>query len=966
MQVNTAICFWLLGIGGLAYLLGQARVYVALSLVCLMFSSLTLIQYYFNVSFGIDTLFYNPKNSLDLFPGRMASNTALGFVFSSFTLLLLVFNHRHPAFTEALLLPLISIPVTVVSVQLVTFISGESSDFWFGHTAQMSLPTALGFMFFHLGMFIIWRDLKHHKSNTQNAIATTFISATAVLVWQLLAAYEYKSALVFSQKSLDNLKSSIELNFKITEKALIRMAERWQVASGTAHEVWVKDVANYVNDQPWYQAVEWVDQQGVVRWVEPLEGNEKDQGLNLNLYPNRQQMLLDAKNSGDVAILPAVDLGQGEKGLLMTVPLTLDEGNFGGYLLGVFKLNEFFDFVVKPNYSQEFNVAVMFNNEVIYNADLNYVSFSGEISLTSELLNQYRLKIHTKPSTIFTFRTPLPEVALFVGLLLSLLLGVALYFWHRNKESIEALSLQGLKLSESIKLQQAFIQNLGEALIIITDKGFIQEFTPAAEALFGYKKSEVMNQNIKCLMPKHFAVNHDHYVKHYNPTQLHTVLGKSRQLMGLKKNGEEFPLDITVTRVALNAYQPLFIGLLRDVSERVTHEKALKIATEKANAANTAKSEFLANMSHEIRTPLNGIMGTLQILKQHLQKRENLDIVHKALFSASSLLTILNDILDYSKIEANMLSLEHVDFSMQQVVDSVVSDLLPTATEKNITLVCDIENNFHDTWQGDPVRIRQILLNLLSNAVKFTEQGNVSLHVSQKEVGELKTIAERGEIQIVVSDSGIGMSEQACSALFERFTQADNSTTRKFGGTGLGMAITKNLVELMGGKICVNSELDVGTTFIVTIPLSKADKQMPQEQVADEQELPDLSQYVILVAEDNKINQTIIKTMLKATNAKVYIAEDGEKAVAMFNEIKPDIVLMDIHMPVMDGIEACRIIKQQTEQKPIIALTANVMKEDIERYKNTGFNDHVGKPIDMKILFFMLTKHLKQTVKLNH
>ncbi len=364
--------------------------------------------------------------------------------------------------------------------------------------------------------------------------------------------------------------------------------------------------------------------------------------------------------------------------------------------------------------------------------------------------------------------------------------------------------------------------------------------------------------------------------------------------------------------------------------------------TERALEGTRIKSEFLANMSHEIRTPLNGIMGLLQILQPNIQKPNNIEVVAKALFSCRSLLTIINDILDFSKMEANELSVERIDFSLSRVVESINSDFLPVCNEKSIYLKIEVSDDIEDLWVGDPVRIRQILLNLVSNAVKFTEQGGVRVIV--------KKAAQREGIELDVIDTGIGMSKEGLSHLFNRFQQADNSITRRFGGTGLGMSITVNLINRMGGSINVKSELGKGTRFTVYLPLKLSQKAHIDETITHIK-VPDLTNQTVLIAEDNPLNTMIIKSMLGETNAELHFAQDGKQAIELFNKLNPRLVLMDIQMPNMGGIEACAHIRRVNEAVPIIALTANVMKENIIEYMNCGFNGHVGKPIEKHLLF---------------
>ncbi|WP_199529514.1 ATP-binding protein [Pseudoalteromonas sp. bablab_jr010] len=413
---------------------------------------------------------------------------------------------------------------------------------------------------------------------------------------------------------------------------------------------------------------------------------------------------------------------------------------------------------------------------------------------------------------------------------------------------------------------------------------------------------------------------------------------------------ENFKFAYTVHILTIVLLAGILLFYFKKLSTSYKEQQAL---TDRALEGARIKSEFLANMSHEIRTPLNGIMGLLQILQPNVQKPQNIEIVSKALFSCRSLLTIINDILDFSKMEANELTIENVNFSLIKIVESINSDFLPICNEKSIELNIDIDKNVENIWIGDPVRIRQIILNLVSNAVKFTEQGGIQVIVKKK----VKNLIPGIELQVL--DTGIGMSEEGLANLFQRFQQADNSITRRFGGTGLGMSITTNLIKRMGGTIDVDSKLGEGTRFTIFLPLEIAEQQQIIESphITD---VPNLEGKTVLIAEDNPLNTMVIQSLMAETNANVQFAKDGLEAIDLFKKINPMLVLMDIQMPKMGGIEACAHIRALNPTTPVIALTANVMKENIIEYKNCGFYCHVGKPVEKHLLFEALNNAISQ------
>lgn len=393
-------------------------------------------------------------------------------------------------------------------------------------------------------------------------------------------------------------------------------------------------------------------------------------------------------------------------------------------------------------------------------------------------------------------------------------------------------------------------------------------------------------------------------------------------------------------------------GSVANITAKKAQDDKLRLALEQAESANMAKSEFLANMSHEIRTPMNGVLGTLQLLNEEPLNTNSLKLVDTGIKSAESLLTIINDILDLSKIESGSLKLESVDTDCKKLFETVLKENKPSAQNKNIDLELEVADGFEQYWQVDPVRLKQVLTNLVANAVKFTDEGKVTIKLSNKTDG----------LRFVVEDSGIGMSELQVNKLFARFQQADSSTTRKYGGTGLGLAIVKQLLEFMQGSIDVKSKVKQGSRFTVFIPLQRAKSINLANEKKQVSNVPNLSEIRVLLAEDNVINRQIFTAMMAPTQAQLKIAFDGQQAVDYVGEQKPDVIFMDIQMPTLDGIAACQLIKQLYPDIPVIALTANVMQQDIEHYHEVGFDAHLGKPLDMKKLYTTLNEFLPKLI----
>ena len=399
-------------------------------------------------------------------------------------------------------------------------------------------------------------------------------------------------------------------------------------------------------------------------------------------------------------------------------------------------------------------------------------------------------------------------------------------------------------------------------------------------------------------------------------------------------------------------------GIARDITSRIISDRELKTATEEAMAASIAKTRFLANMSHEIRTPLNAIIGMVRLLLESKVEEPQMKLLGNMKTSSETLLSIVNDILDFSKIESGQIQIERTDFNLNDLFRRVYNANEYRAEEKGIKLSCMADERIHIFYKGDPVHLQQILNNLVSNAIKFTQKGKVELKC------ELAGIVNGKErIQFIVEDTGIGISLENQKKIFNSFQQEDESITRTFGGTGLGLAISKQLVELMGGELCVESMKKMGSKFYFTIDMEKGQSivaEVNPKHVSSK--AASLKGIRVLLVEDNKFNQFIALAMLDKWNASTVCCEDGQKALDMLRSETFDLILMDIQMPVMDGLTASTIIRQELNLKtPILALTANVVMGIVERCEQAGMQGYVSKPFDEEELYSKIISVLPQS-----
>ncbi|MCA9279151.1 MAG: PAS domain S-box protein [Phycisphaeraceae bacterium] len=536
----------------------------------------------------------------------------------------------------------------------------------------------------------------------------------------------------------------------------------------------------------------------------------------------------------------------------------------------------------------------------------------------------------------------------------------------RNREREEALQETAMALDSATDC--IFIFDAQSLKFVYINRG--------AQEQVGYTEDELLSMTPLDIKPD---FDKESFLRHVYPLVSKRESSITFRTDHLHKDGHRIPVEVTLQLVENLGSHGRFVAIVRDISERLTFEKGLQNAREAAEHASRVKSEFLANMSHEIRTPMTSILGYTDLLTSDETYTNNPELAQEALHTIKSnvhhLLNIINDILDVSKIEVGRMTIERVAVDIGEIVENITAIVRPNAERKQLDFLVESLTPIPAQVLTDPTRVYQMLSNLLGNAVKFTDRGSVSLKISYAPHSQ-----SDGLLTFSVEDTGIGMTPEQVESIsrFHAFSQADSSTTRKFGGTGLGLRISNSLAQLLGGSLRVQSEYGVGSTFELTLPVMLANSthehRSAQSQLLETVE--DTTSYVdqsepllgcrILLAEDGADNQRLVRYHLAHAGADVEIAENGQIAVDAVVQSQRasnpfDLVLMDMQMPVMDGYDATRMLRQRGYLLPIIALTAHAMSGDRKRCTDAGCSDYLTKPIDKIVLIELCSRWILQS-----
>ena len=524
------------------------------------------------------------------------------------------------------------------------------------------------------------------------------------------------------------------------------------------------------------------------------------------------------------------------------------------------------------------------------------------------------------------------------------------------RTNITARKAVEAQLAEQLNFVEVLLEATPTAIYLKDRSGRYIRFNRAFEELFGIVRSRWFGKTVFELVPGDTAtMMHQKDLELFERGEIQTYEATfTNRKTGVVREGLYWKAPLTNERGEITG----LVGTILDVTERNRVNTELRDAKTQAEVANKAKSDFLANMSHEIRTPMNGVIGMTDLVLDtalNEAQREYLNVVKS---SAQALMVILNDILDFSKIEAGKLHIENIEFSPSGVIQDILKAVVARAEKKGLTVSNKLDSGLPETMRGDPGRIRQVLTNLCDNAIKFTAEGGITIEARSTHLAG----TEFDELHLSVRDTGIGIPANKLGSIFAAFTQADTSTTRQYGGTGLGLTICARLVELMGGKIWVESESGQGSVFHFTVRMQSAAKPLPMSGAATQARASSLTSesiqvparhLQILLVEDNLVNQKLATVLLSKWGHECTLAKNGQEAVDLYSTQHWDLILMDMQMPIMGGLEATRLIREQestSQRTPILAMTANAMAADRQACLDAGMDEHLPKPLNAKAL----------------
>ena len=687
----------------------------------------------------------------------------------------------------------------------------------------------------------------------------------------------------------------------------------------------------------------------VIKYIYPLKGNEQALGLDYRANEKQKNAALLVEKVGKIIIAGPIKLLQGGDAFVARMPIFIKskEKNmkeFWGVVSAPIHLNDFLDSANIKSIEENYIISIRGKDSKGKDGDVFYgppnlfdnAQFTQDVHLP---YGSWQLTGKLKKETTNNYEV-------YIWLSGTLVYFIILFLLYRKELFREEKKKYYEKTKESEELFRNLFEGSPLGLALCRMDGSFILANNAYLNIVGYDFESLLKKDYWDITPIKYEEQEKIQLKKI------TESGKygPYQKQYVHKSGELRDVLLSGFTLIQKDGEKVLWSFVEDITERLKTQSLLLEAKKQAELATKIKGDFLANMSHEIKTPMNGILGAINILQESGLNSEQSEFAQIVSHSAESLLVIINDILDFSKIDEGKMIIEKIPMNYRATIDDTINLLKNSANSKGLALNINIEKEVPSTIISDPARLNQILINLISNSIKFTEKGSIDISVSIEALSDNNLI-----LRTQVMDTGIGMTNEQTNRIFESFMQADNTTSRKFGGTGLGTSICKKIIELMNGKIQVSSEINVGSTVSFEIPVERSFEVIKKNR---KNKLKRDYNKVILVAEDNFINQKIVLKALSDLGLKIHIANNGQEVIELSNSIKHDLILMDIQMPILNGIDATKKLIAEGYSKPIIALTANVMESDIKKYFSIGIVDFIAKPFEVSQLIKILDKYL--------
>jgi PAS domain S-box-containing protein len=984
MHPTSAIAFFLCGAALIGTHFRSRSLAICAGGLAASLGLLALAQYQFMWDLGLDEmLFHRFEGIAAHVPNRMSPVTAFCFLLSGIGICMV--GSRAHSRRQLLVCTLMSIVLGIATATLVTYSNGKASLHGWGiPLSPMALHSALGFLILSLCVLAGPAVPAAGKEPLPDWIPIPVgMCAASVTIGLYLSVVSENRELrnEDARRFARNAARAVATAMDERLSALDRMGNRWRRRDGTPVEEWLEDARMYCDDFVGFQSILWIGPDYQVRAGVPAE-EEGTSARSGALFAIRELAALEsARDTQQLTLSQSVLLGGGKAGFIAYVPLVTSE-RFDGFIAAVFLSEPLFDSTLSKFDLGQSGLAIFQNGRLMF-ASPHYVQRASVPAHVEEFdLGNISWQLVFQPNLQGGGLTT-DRIALLIGLLVSGLLAGIVYFAQSAVKRSRILNTVNAQLTEEIEkgsraqqelvrlaaMHESILHSSPYSIISASPEGVITSFNPAAERLLGYSAEQVIGKmSLQDLHDR--AELQEHAIRLSKRTGTHVRAGFPALTADLSEPGKEghewtyvrsdftrVPVSVFITAMTSSSGEILgYLSMASDITERRKHEKELAKARDAALNAVKMKAQFLANMSHEIRTPMNGVIGMAQILQETPLNPEQRECVEVIQGSGEALLSVVNDILDFSKIEAGKLTIEKVEFDIRQVATTSLRQVMPAAHKKDLELLASFSPTTLCPLYGDPARLGQVMTNLLNNAVKFTETGEVHLMVKITRQGEASL-----RLRCEVRDTGIGLSEETIGRLFQPFVQAEESTTRQYGGTGLGLTICRQIMELMHGRIGVQSEPGKGSTFWFELDLEQASRVGPEDESKMKPTYPDTR---VLLLEANQSARSILADQLQVLGVEVFDTGNVEIALEQIRNTQAtqpyDLILLDSHLLGGSNLPLLRKVQSAASgEARIVLMTRAHDRYDSELLAHSSVVRCILKPITPIPLNTMLSELLK-------